>query len=192
MPLAVHRLLPSLIGERRLLNIDDIPFRRIVRWLRTGAEVDRPTEVTAQWSDDPEETKAEFPCSDPGAPVLGPEAVAALGGGLAAAGTLLPVHTGEAKDMYVLLLVEQVVDCLDQRRSSRPRKRNGEIKQAVFHPEAVPADLAAFRIPEFRGAVFWNDWAARRLLELLGDDLEDRLCWSEDRSRRPHPDPWAF
>ncbi|WP_326597780.1 hypothetical protein [Streptomyces sp. NBC_01803] len=47
-------------------------------------------------------------------------------------------------------------------------------------------------MPEFPGGVHGNGWAADRLTGLLGDDLAARLRWSEDRTRTPHPDPWAF
>jgi hypothetical protein len=58
--------------------------------------------------------------------------------------------------------VEQVVDCLDLRRSCKPKRLNGEVEKSVFRPDTVPAELPAFRIPQFRTAVYF------------------------------HPDPWGF
>lgn len=84
-----------------------------------------------------------------------------------------------------------MVDCLDMRRSSKP-KRSGEIKKEVFLPEALPAHLPAFRLPQFPRAVQWNGWAAQRLLALIGDQIEARLLWSEDPSATPHPNPWGI
>ncbi|MET8132017.1 hypothetical protein [Streptomyces sp. NPDC005251] len=45
---------------------------------------------------------------------------------------------------------------------------------------------------QFPVGVQWNGWAADRLTELLGDDLETRLIWSEDPAATPHPNPWGF
>ncbi|MFE1260124.1 hypothetical protein ACFW5X_06335 [Streptomyces albogriseolus] len=42
------------------------------------------------------------------------------------------------------------------------------------------------------GAVQCNGWAAERLVELTGDQIEARLCWSENPTAVPHPDPWGF
>ena len=69
---------------------------------------------------------------------------------------------------------------------------SGQIKKAVFRLEALPAELAAFRIPEYPVAIYWSGWATDRLVELLGEDIEARLVWSADRSATPHPDPWGF
>ncbi|MEU3303941.1 hypothetical protein ABZ729_29625 [Streptomyces sp. NPDC006678] len=112
---------------------------------------------------------------------------------LMAAGSLVPVRTDDADaGEFLLYAVGTVVDCLDVRRSSKPKKTSGHIKQAVFRPDALPYGLPAFRIPESTGAVYWNGWAADRLGELLGDDLEARLVWSQDRSLTAHPDPMGF
>ncbi|MFF4401435.1 hypothetical protein [Streptomyces sp. NPDC001480] len=106
--------------------------------------------------------------------------------------SLVPVDIQGAKgDEYVPFLVEQVVDCLDTRRSSKP-KRRGEVKKVVFLPERLPADLPAFRLPQSPRAVQWNGWAADRLIELTGDQIEARLLWSEDPTAVPHPDPWGI
>ncbi|MCX5332047.1 MULTISPECIES: hypothetical protein [unclassified Streptomyces] len=34
---------------------------------------------------------------------------------------------------------------MDLRRSSKPKKGTGQMKQTVFRPDALPADLPAFR-----------------------------------------------
>ncbi|MFC9113784.1 hypothetical protein ACFTWN_10620 [Streptomyces sp. NPDC057092] len=85
-----------------------------------------------------------------------------------------------------------MIDCLDLRRSSKPKKLNGEVTKAVYRADALPSHLPAFRLPQFPGAVQWNGWAAERLVELTGDQIEARLCWSGDPTAVPHPDPWGF
>ncbi|MFR9726982.1 hypothetical protein ACL02R_27020 [Streptomyces sp. MS19] len=198
-PLSVHRLLPSLLGDRATLRLGDASLDSVIRWCMSGAsaaDADRPARVAGTWSEDATEPKSSFPSDYPCAPVLGSEARAALGDGLAASGDLVPVDTGDPEDTgdgaYSLLLVTRVVDCLDVRRSSKPKRSTGEITRAVFLPEALPTAAAAFRVPEAPGAVYWNGWAADLLTARLGDDLESRLCWSEDPARTPHPDPWGF
>jgi hypothetical protein len=111
---------------------------------------------------------------------------------LSTAGSLLPVLIDGADTReYVLYVVKKVVDCVDTRRSSKPKRLTGQIKKAVFRADALPGDLPAFRVPEYPGAVYWNGWAADRLTDLLGDDLEARLVWSEDPTFTPHPNPWG-
>lgn len=104
----------------------------------------------------------------------------------------MPVNIdGSAGDEYLLHVVERVVDCFDEQRSSAP-DQIGRIKKSVFRPEALPVELAAFRFPQFPTAVCWNGWMVERLVGLLGDQLESRLIWSEDPSLSPHPAPWGF
>jgi hypothetical protein len=46
-----------------------------------------------------------------------------MGSGLAKAGRLLPLEVeGAEEDAYLLYAVEAVVDCVDTRRSSKPKK----------------------------------------------------------------------
>ncbi|MFJ2774675.1 hypothetical protein [Streptomyces sp. NPDC087300] len=136
-----------------------------------------------------------------GAPALNEGVAERWKAELASAGCLLPVRitsedpAASAPGAYVLYLVKSVVDCLDLRRSSKPKKTTGEIKQAVFLRDALPSGLPAFRIPQYPTAVFWNGWAVERLRDLLGDcagDIEARLVWSEDPELTPHPHPWGF
>ncbi|MDT0305428.1 hypothetical protein RM780_00410 [Streptomyces sp. DSM 44917] len=191
-PAAVYRLLPSLLDEGLTLRLDDLALRAIGRWQMTGSPADRPTAVTARWRDGSGEPKSPFPSAYTGAPVLRRDLADLLGPGLTAAGDLLPVDTGDPADDYVLLLVTEIADCLDQRRSSKPRRATGEIKQSVFLPDALPTTLAAFRVPQFPTGVYWNAWSTHRLTDHLGPTLEPRLCWSEDPALKPHPDPWGF
>ncbi|MET7701034.1 hypothetical protein [Streptomyces sp. NPDC005485] len=180
-------------------------LRKLIRWQITGAESDLPTSFTGSWDGNPRWRKGEFPCGYPGAPVLSRRIAEPLANDLSAAGRLVPVvvdetgtsdspepHESDGSDDYVLYLVEQIVDCLDTRRSSKPKKTTGEITKAFFLPDALPADLPAFRVPEYRGGIYWNGWAVNRLTELLGDDLEARLVWSEDPTATPHPNPWGL
>ncbi|MEU4082922.1 hypothetical protein [Streptomyces aureus] len=200
--LAVYRLLPCM-GEFRTLLLGS-SLRKLIRWHITGSEADMPTSFTGSWDGDPGWRRSEFPSGYPGAPVLSRRVAGLLEAELSDSGPFVPVVTepagpalpgdggGDGSDDYVLQVVEPVVDCLDTRRSSKPKKATGEITKAVFRPEAVPVGLAAFRVPEFPGGVYWNAWAVSRLTELVGDDLEARLVWSEDPGVTPHPSPWGF
>lgn len=197
-PLAVYRLMPSM-KEFRTLSLEEYAHRRLIRWLRTGAAEDLPESLRAEWVGNPRLRLAEFPCGYPGAPVFSRRVAGLLADDLKAAGRQLPVFPEDtdiadpdAEPPYLLQLAEQVVDCVDTRRSSKPKKGTGQMKITVFRPDALPAHLPAFRVPEFPGGVHWNGWAVRRLTDLLGDDLEARLIWSEDRTRTPHPAPWGF
>jgi hypothetical protein len=194
----VYRPLPSTT-EFRTLSLDECAHRRLIRRLRTGAPEDLPESFGAEWVGNPRLRRAEFPCGYPGAPVFSSRVAGLLADDLSASGRYLPVYpedadqtgrTGEPE--YLLHLVEKVVGCVDLRRSSKPKKGTGQMKQTVFRPDALLADLPAFRVPEFPGGVHWNGWAVDRLKEILGDDLEARLIWSEDRTRTPHPAPWGF
>ncbi|NUP16686.1 MAG: hypothetical protein HOZ81_11370 [Streptomyces sp.] len=194
-PLAVYRLMPSM-KEFRTLSLEEYAHRKLIRWLRTGSPGDLPERFRAEWVGNPRLRRAEFPCGYPGAPVFSRRVADLLAEQLSAAGRYLPVYPEdtdeEGEPDYLLHLVEKVVDCVDTRRSSKPKKGTGQMKQTFFHPDALPAELPAFRVPEFPGGVHWNGWAVDRLTEILGDDLEARLIWSEDRTRTPHPAPWGF
>ncbi len=190
---AVYRLLPKL-AEYQQLTPNNWDLRQLKRWQRLGNEADRPVQFRAEWAGERNWPKADFASGYPGAPVLSRRLVDQFGADvLQASGSLLPVDIEGAKeDEYRLFLVEQVIDCLDVRRSSKPKKLNGEVKNAVYRADALPTYLPAFRLPQFPGAVQWNGWAADRLVALTGDQIETRLCWSEDPAAVPHPDPWGF
>ncbi|MFG2027424.1 hypothetical protein [Streptomyces sp. NPDC048825] len=191
MPISVYRLLPRM-GEFRTLLLGS-SLRKLIRWQISGSDSDMPTEFSGSWDGDPRWRKGEFPCGYPGAPVLSGRISELLRDELSTAGRFVPIAIeGAESDNYVLYLVERIVDCLDARRSSKPKKTTGEITKAVFRPEAVPVALPAFRLPEYPGGVYWNGWAVDRLTELLGSDLEARVVWSEDPSLTPHPNPWGF
>ncbi|MFF0104771.1 hypothetical protein [Streptomyces hirsutus] len=192
--------MPSL-GDFRTLSLEEYAHRKLIRGLRTGDFADLPDSFAAEWVGNPRLREAEFPCGYPGAPVFSNRVADLLAGELAAAGRYLPVFPEgadpEAEPEYALYLVEKVVDCVDPRRSSKPKKGTGQMKITVFRPNALPAELPAFRVPAFRvpdfpGAVHWNGWAVERLQKILGADLEARLIWSEDRALTPHPEPWGF
>ncbi|MDF9817091.1 hypothetical protein [Streptomyces sp. SPB162] len=202
-PLRAYRLLPSM-GDFRALFFDTVPRRRLAGWQTDGSPADRrPTGFSAVWDDGDVEPgvrlrATEFPSGTPGAPVLSRRIADLLRAELCRAGSFEPLVVADGPtstpdaESYVLYLVESVVDCLDARRSSKPKRLTGEVKKAVLLPEAFPADLPAFRLPEFPTAVYWTGWAVDRLGELLGDDLEARLIWSEDPTLTPHPNPWGI
>lgn len=190
--LSVYRLLPSL-SDYRVLSLNSSDSQRLMRWQRTGAEADLPARLRAEWMGERRWPKGDFPSGYPGAPILSRRVVDRFGDGLLASGGLVPIDIEGAKgDEYHLLLVEEVVDCLDLRRSSKPKKANGEVRKAVFRADALPVDLPAFRLPQFPRAVQWNGWAVERLIDLTGDEIEARLLWSEDPAAVPHPDPWGI
>ena len=62
----------------------------------------------------------------------------------------------------------------------------------VFRADALPVGLPAFRVPESLEFVYWTGRTADRLTELLDDDLEARLVWSDDPALTPHPNPWGI
>ncbi|MFF5157483.1 hypothetical protein ACFY3N_14695 [Streptomyces sp. NPDC000348] len=190
---AVYRLLPSL-ADYRQLDPNHWDLRQLKRWQRLGAEEDRPVRLRADWMGERRWPKGDFASGYPGAPMLSRHLIDRFGtDALRTAGSLVPVEIDDSKeDEYYLLLVEQVVDCLDLRRSSKPKKMNGEVKKAVYRTDALPAHLPAFRLPQFPGAVQWNGWAVERLVGLTGDEIEARLLWSGDPAAVPHPDPWGI
>ncbi|MFF9807075.1 hypothetical protein ACF1G5_18490 [Streptomyces coeruleorubidus] len=190
--LSVYRLLPSM-SEYQTLHLNNFDARQLMRWQRTGSDEDRPTRLRAEWLGERRWPKSEFPTGYPGAPVLSDRLVETFGHEFSAAGSLVPVEIAGAKnDEYFLYVVEQVVDCLDLRRSSKPKRMDGEVKKPVFRVEALPTQLPAFRLPQFPDAVHWNGWAADRLVALTGDEIERRLLWSQDPTVKPHSDPWGI
>ncbi|MFI6852253.1 hypothetical protein [Streptomyces sp. NPDC050416] len=188
--LAVYRLLPSL-GECQQLHLDSVGVRQLMRW--QSADAEPPALLSAEWMGERRWARSEFPSGRPGAPVLSRRLADGLGDALLSAGRLVPVDIKGGKGQeYFLYLVEQVVDCLDLRRSSKPKRLDGEVKKPVYRVEALPTNLPAFRLPQFPGAVQWNGWAADRLVDLTGDQIEKRLTWSQDPAAKLHPDPWGF
>lgn len=132
--LSVYRLLPGL-SDYQVLSLNSSDSQRLMRWQRTGAEADRPARLRAEWMGERRWPKGDFPSGYPGAPVLGRRVLDRFGDGLLASGSLVPVDIEEAKgDEYHLLLVEEVVDCLDLRRSSKPKKASGEVKKGCSGP----------------------------------------------------------
>ncbi|MFE2279582.1 hypothetical protein ACFXAE_20565 [Streptomyces sp. NPDC059454] len=189
-PLAAYRITPGE-GNLRTLRLDD-SLIGLKRWQFQGERAERPTEFGAEWTGDRKGREAEFASDCPGAPVFSRRLAGRLGDQLEKAGRLVPVRVaGTAADDYVLYVVESLVDCLDTRRSSQPKKATGEMKKMVFRPEAYPVDLPAFRVPEFPVAVCWNGWMLDLLKDVVGDDVIGRLLWSPDPAAAPHPDPWG-
>lgn len=190
--MSVFRLLPSL-SEYRHLQLNSFDSRQLMRWQDGGSEADRLAQLRAGWTGEKRWAMSDFPSGYPGAPVLSRRLTEDFGEDLSTAGSLVPVEIDGARgDEYFLYIVDAVVDCLDLRRSSKPKRLDGEVKKPVYRPEALPMHLPAFRLPQFPTAVQWNSWAAARLVELTGDQIEARLTWSQDPAAKPHPDPWGF
>jgi hypothetical protein len=191
-PPAIYRLLPGM-GDFRMLLLTETSHARLTRYLRTGSPEQRPTHAEAVWDGPPELRPAEFASGLIGAPIFSRRVADLMSDDLTRAGGFVPLAIdGSDTGEYVLYVVDEVVDCLDTRRSSKPKRATGQIKKMVFRADAVPAELPALRVPEYPVAVCWADPAVDRLTKLLGDDLEARLIWSADSSLTPHPDPWGF
>jgi hypothetical protein len=185
-PISVYRLLPGL-GEFRTLLLDEVTHRRLIGWQR-GMDAAPPT-AAAQWNRDLDWRDTKFPSGLIAAPMLARDVVEQVKDDFAEGGEFLPVTVDGRDSGFDLYLVMTVANCLDTRRSSKPSRGRDLIKTAVFRPDAIPLDVPAFRVPESPIAVYWNGWAADLLQKLVGDDLERRLVWSEDKSLKPHPNP---
>lgn len=127
---SMYRLLPSL-SDYQGLHLESADVIRLMRWQRDGTEADRPARLRATWLGERKWAKSEFPSGRAGAPVLSRRLAESMGEGLAAAGSLVLVDIDAAvkDDEYFLFVVEAVVDCLDLRRSSKPKKIDGEVKE---------------------------------------------------------------
>jgi hypothetical protein len=190
-PLSVYRLMPGFGDVRTLLFGPSLSG--FIRWQITGSTGEPPASLTAEWDGSPRLPESGFPSGYPGAPVLSRRVAEALEDDLLKAGRLLPVEVeGAEEGAYLLYAVEAVVDCVDPRRSSKPKKGGGPMKITVLRPDALPTGLPAFRVPQSSRVVHWNAWAVQRLAGLLKERLEARLVWSADTSLTPHPDPWGF
>ncbi|WP_222854069.1 hypothetical protein [Fodinicola acaciae] len=190
---SVCRLLTGMSrhrGDYRTLTIGG-ELTRILRWQLSGSPDDYPRDINAEWVGDPAARPVEFAPGPGDVPVVGSRVADAFRAAFEASGSLLPLHIdGVESTEWSVFLVEQVVDCLDTEKSSAP-EWDGVIRKGVFRADAVPVDLPAFRVPSST-SVFWNGWAADRLCELAGVDVEVRLVWSDDPTRTPHSDPWGF
>lgn len=186
-PISIYRLLPG-VGEFRTLLLDEVPHRKLIGWLR-GMDAEPPTTASGQWNRDLDLPAMKFPSGLIGAPMLSRDIVNQVKDDFGKGGEFVPVTVDGSDSGFDLYLVKTVTDCLDARRSSKPKRGSGPIKISVFRPDAVPLDVPAFRVPESPIAVYWNGWAADLLQKLVGDDLERRLVWSEDKSLKPHPNP---
>ncbi|WP_089099436.1 hypothetical protein [Streptomyces hyaluromycini] len=189
VPSAVYRLLAGTRSLRTLRlgdSLIDLKRRQF-----QGPQVALQDSFEAEWTGDPKARKVDFASDYPGAPMLSRGLVDRVGQErLERAGRLVPVRTpGPEPDDYALYVVEPLVDCVDTRRSAQPKKATGEMRKTIFRPEAVPAELPAFRVPQFPVGVCWTGWMRDLLDEILGGDLEARLLWSPEPSAAPHPDP---
>jgi hypothetical protein len=189
----VYRLLSSVSDDRgdyRALTIGG-ELTRVISWQLSGSPDDYPNRVNAEWVGDPDWRPVEFSAGADEAPIVNGRIADLFRADFEAAGSLLPLYIdGEESKEWFLFLVEQVVDCLDTEESSEP-EWDGVIRKAVFHADAVPTNLPAFRVPQST-KLFWNGWMVDRLTKEAGVDLEARLVWSENPTRTPHPDPWSF
>jgi hypothetical protein len=187
--ISVYRLLP-VMGDFRTFLFDGPSLGRLIKYQISGSPSDRPADFQVEWSDDLSVRATEFPSTGVGAPVLSKRIADHMRVDLSTAGSFVIIDGVDTKE-YLLYLVEKVADCVDKQRSSEPKRLSGEMKKTVFRTEALPVDLPAFRVPECPEFVYWNGWAVKQLADLVGDDLETRLVWSEDPALTSHPDPWG-
>jgi hypothetical protein len=179
IPLAAYRIKPSAKSLRSLWL--DESLIDLMRWQIQGARAGLPTVFGAAWTGDSKAPGAEFASGCPGAPMLSRALADRLGEQLGKAGHLVPVRVeGAASDDYVLCVVEALVECVDRRHSSHPKKATGEKQRMVFRPEAYPAGLPAFRVPGFPVAVCWNGWMLDLLHDLVGNDVTG-MPWLVER-----------
>jgi hypothetical protein len=109
---------------------------------------------------------------------------------LSLAGSCVPVHaTGIEDGAYQLYLVDVVVDCLDTKRSAKPRRGTGEMAHVAFVPNNVNPLLPAFRVPQSPTFVFWNATFVEALRQMGVQGLMTLVVWSEDPSIKPVRDP---
>lgn len=83
--LSVYRLLPGL-SDHQALSFNSSDVQRIMRWHRTGAEMDRPARLRAAWMEEKGWPKGDFPSGYPSAPVVSLRIVEQFGDGLRQSG----------------------------------------------------------------------------------------------------------
>lgn len=190
---AVYRLLTGVSEKRdpyRALIIGG-ELTRVVRWMLSGSPDDYPTGINAEWVGDMSWRAVEFSPGTTEAPIVGPGIAERFRADFEAAGELQPLHIdGEESKEWFVFLVKTVVDCLDTDKSSEP-EWDGTIRRTVFRADAVPYNVPAFRVPRSTN-VHWNGWMVDKLMPVVDLDVEARLIWTDDPTRRPHPDPWSF
>jgi hypothetical protein len=178
--------LRARLADIGILVLDDDAHLRLHRWMKGSPTAEPPGDLSGGWTDEPGRRRPDYPSFHHDAPIFSRRALAVLGPELARAGRFLPVAVDGVADEYALYLVDQVVDCLDARRSSAPRKITGFIEQAVFVPDRLP-DLPAFRVPQSPSVVYWTAAGADRVVDVVGDDAEAPVVWSLDPSRPADP-----
>lgn len=160
-------------------------------WLFDGFPKDPPGSIAAYWESDDSLRRTEFPSFAQGYPVLSKRVAEAVRDEFGEYGYFIPVDLRhEGTGAYEMYVPTDLVDCLDRERSSEPEGWLEIIQRVVFVRDKIPTSAPAFRIPESREFVFWNEWAAKKIVELVGeDDIEVRLVWSDVPGATPHPDP---
>jgi hypothetical protein len=105
---------------------------------------------------------------------------------LRTAGEFIPVHAeGVEAGAYQLYLVNSVIDCLDVKRSAKPKRATGQMTHLTFLPSRIDQSLPAFRIPQSPTFVFWNAAFVEALQRFGANGLVPLVVWSEDHSIQP-------
>ncbi len=166
-------------AESRALLLSRAAELRTLRWL-LGKATDVPSQVEGEWLDEPELPEGDFPCGAQGFPVFSQRLKDVLCQAAPDAGAWIPVTVDGSPTRYELFLAEHLVDCLDEKRASSPQTGTLQIKLPKFLADAIPLELAAFRIPQSPTIPLWNSWAVRALLAAAPTGLATKVVWSAD------------
>lgn len=184
--LVVVRIVPRLAETRSLLLTRETGIR-LARALAEGSSLEGS--VSADWIGDPSMSCGDYPSWSARAPVFSARLARELGPSLRGIGDLLPVAVGGTVGEYELCKVSLVVDCLDKRRSSKPRGPTRQIQRICFDPTRVPREAAGFRVPESPFSVFWNRWFFDALVATNARSVDSLVVWSTDETQLRIPDP---
>jgi hypothetical protein len=183
----IFRLYPDYQHARGLL-LDEASSVRVLRRQRTGAgEVGR---LAGIWTAESDVPLGDFPCGMGFAPILSRRICTQFETELAKAGECIPVHADGLEDgAYQLYLVNPVIDCLDVKRSAKPKRETGEMTHVTFLPSKIDSSLPAFRIPQSPTFVFWNEDFVHALERSGAEGLTFLVVWSEDHAIQPASAP---
>ena len=183
----VYRLYPDF-GRCSGLVLEDSSAARLLA--RLAGQSDSLDEVKVEWIDNPSGPHGDFPCGLKSAPILSQKICDHFHEQLFRSGKLIPVsgeHLREGE--YWLLFVEALVDCLDARRSTKPKKHTGEMQRPIFFGEKLDLSLPAFRIPESPRFVFWNRPFVEALKDFGAKAMSTMIVWAEDPTIKPAARP---
>ena len=191
-PPAVYLLQCRLRDDTRVLVLELDDLIALARHLATPDEFPRPDSLQAHWEGHPSGRRYAYPSYDLLAPILPVLAADVLRDELTGSGSLVPLETADDGPVehgaYELFVAENLVDCLDVEASSDPENRDGYRRTVAFHADRLP-DTLAFRVPQIPTLTYWTRTGADRVVDLVGDDVEPVVVWSQDPDLPVHPNP---